>query len=125
MIKEMIFFNYSGQIPHEEAESWFLDGHAPLVKKLPHLIKYGSYRMLHLPKNDFIPPPQFSRLEELWWPTKEAFKVAWNSDENKQVQENLKPVKGGSWLAEVKRVVLEREERPPPRDDRKLPGNHE
>jgi len=109
MIKEIIVFKYSEEIPHKETERWLFEQHAPLVKKLPHLIKYVSYRALHLPKNDFIPPPQFSRMEERWWPSREAFQTAQASDEHKQVREDLNDPKRGPWLVDVKRVLLEEE----------------
>jgi len=59
MIKEIMTFNYSKEIAYEEVESWYLQKHVHLAKKLPHLIKYVNYRALDLPKNDFFPSPEF------------------------------------------------------------------
>jgi len=109
MIKEVIVFNYSKEIPYEETDRWFFEQHARLARNLPHLIKYVSYRALRLPENDFFPPPQFSRMEELWWPDRESFKIAHVSDENRQVLEDLNDPKRGPRVVHGRRVLLEKE----------------
>jgi hypothetical protein len=109
MIKEIAIFKYSEKLPYEEVEQWFFEQHARLVKKLPHLVKYVTYRSLHLPENDFFPPPQFSRMEERWWPSRETFKVAQSSAENQKVGEDLVDPKDGPRLVNVKRILLEGE----------------
>ncbi len=109
MIKELIIFNYSEKIPFEETDRWFFDCHASLVKKLPHLVKYVSYRAIHLPNSDFFPPPQFHRTEELWWPDRESFKLSLESKENKEVLADLNNPEKGPWLVEMKRAFLEKE----------------
>jgi len=109
MIKEIIISSYSEKIPFEETDRWFFKQHTGLMKKLPHVIKYVSYRALHLPKNDFFPPPQFYRMEELWWPDKESFRISQISDEKRQVLEDLNDPKRGPRLVEVKCIFLEKE----------------
>ena len=39
MIKEIMIFKYSEELPYEETERWFFEQHSRLVKKLPHLVK--------------------------------------------------------------------------------------
>lgn len=106
MIKEIITFNYSQKLPCEEIDCWFFEQHALLAKKLPHLIKYVCYRTLHLPKNDLFPSPQFSRMEERWWPSKEFFWIAEASYEKKQ---EIKDLNEKAKLVDAKRIIVEKE----------------
>ncbi|MBW2122133.1 MAG: hypothetical protein JRH07_09850 [Deltaproteobacteria bacterium] len=109
MIKEISFFDFSKTIPYEETDRWFFEQHSRLAKKLPHLIKYVSYRALYLPENDFFPAPQFQRMEELWWPDRKSFEIAQASDERRDLAEDVNDPKRGPRIVNLRRAVLEKE----------------
>ncbi len=110
MIKEVFAFNYSRKRNFQDSEEWYFERHSALVRNLPHLAKYCSYRTLRIVKNNFIPSnPQFTRLEELWWPSKPLYKTAQLSPEMKRVREDLMDPELGSGMVDVKHAVLEKE----------------
>ena len=107
MLKIVRMFNYSSNTSFNVVEKWYFNQYVILSSKLPYLAKYVGYRILTLPKNDLFPIPEFQRMEEMWWPNKESYLIAKESDYNKQRSIlNQSNPNNGSWLTEVKELFL-------------------
>jgi hypothetical protein len=109
MIKKVSVLNYSQEIPFEENERWFFEQHASLMKKVPHLVKYVSYRFLTVDGSDHFRPAQFHRMEELWWTDRDSFRAGEASDEYRNAIENQNDPKRGPHLIDVRHALLEKE----------------
>ena len=70
MIRFVHFFNYAGGVSAEDGEKWYMDQHVPLVKALPGIERYVSWKAeppVPLPSPDVF--DRFVRRSDAWFET--------------------------------------------------------
>lgn len=109
MLKKVFAFSYPEDIPFEESESRYLDYHTQLAKKIPGIIKYVSYKSIHIPDVEQFPRPSFYRMTEIWWEDMDSLKATAGTPQVISVlKDNLRP-DGTSRYVGMRDVSLEGE----------------
>ncbi len=109
MIKKVFAFNHPDEDPFEESESRYLDYHSQLAKKIPGIIKYVSYKSIHIPDVELLAKPGFFRLTEIWWESMDSLKATAGSPQVVSVlKDNFKP-DGSPRAKDMRDVTLEGE----------------
>jgi uncharacterized protein (TIGR02118 family) len=94
MIKKVFAMSYPEDIPFQESENRYLEVHTQLAKKIPGIIKYVTYKSIHIPHVEQFPEPDFYRLTEIWWEDMDSLKATAGSPQVIEVlKDNLRPDK--------------------------------
>ncbi len=109
MIKKVFAFSYPDDTPFEESENRYLDVHAQIAKKIPGIIKYVTYKSIHIPDVEMLTKPDFYRLTEIWWESMDSLKATAGTPQVKSVlKDNFRP-DGVPRMKDFREVTLEGE----------------
>lgn len=109
MLKKVFVFSYPEDIPFQESEDRYLDHHTQLAKKIPGIIKYVSYKSIHMPEVEQFNKPNFYRMSEIWWEDMNSLKATAGTPQVISVlKDNLRP-DGTSRYVGMRDVTLEGE----------------
>lgn len=89
MIKCYLLLRKKPEISKEEFHRYWKETHAPIVARLPGLVKYTQHHVVSMPRGEYesVDAP-YDGVVETWWESEEAIAKVQQSDELKAVLED-------------------------------------
>ncbi len=74
------------RLTRDEFRTYLRDVHGPIAERLPGLI---AYRQNHVVQDATRSDPGWDAIVELWWDSRDAMELAWQTPEGKAATEDL------------------------------------